>query len=211
MSDRGPRGALGVVLAGGASRRYGAPKALATVAGERIADRAIRAVREAAGRAVLVANDAPTFGVLGLPMRPDARPGAGALGGIHTAVVWAQEESCAGALVVACDMPFLSTGLLAELGRFASPEDEAVVPASDSKRGLEPLCAYYGVGCRPAIERALDRGDRAIISFFPEVRVRTLPAETVARFGDPARLFYNVNTREDRELAERWAREEAPR
>ncbi|MGH7544598.1 MAG: molybdenum cofactor guanylyltransferase, partial [Gemmatimonadota bacterium] len=135
MSDRGLHGVLGVVLAGGASRRYGAPKALATVAGERIADRAIRAVREAVGRVVVVANDAPTFGVLGLPMRPDARPGAGALGGMHTAVAWAEEEGFAGALVVACDMPFLSTALLEELCRLAPP-DEAVVPASDSKRGL---------------------------------------------------------------------------
>lgn len=211
MASGGPRrGVLGVVLAGGASRRYGAPKALATVAGERIADRAIRAVRQAAGRVVLVANDAPTFAVLGLPMRPDARPGAGALGGILTAVLWAEEEGCVGALVAACDMPFLSAALLEELRRDPRP-DEAVVPASDSRRGFEPLCACYGVGCRPAIERALDRGERAIISFFADVHVRTLSPETVARFGDPARLFYNVNTREDREQAERWAREEAPR
>lgn len=200
------RPVLGVILAGGENRRYGAPKALATVGGERIVDRAIRALREMTGRVVLVANDQPTYAVLGLPMRPDVRPGLGALGGIYTAVVWAEEEGCAGALLAACDMPFLLPDLLRELVR--DPQrDEAVVPASDSKRGLEPLCAYYGVGCRAAIERALGRGDRAIVSFFPDVRVRRLEPEVVRRFGDPARLFWNVNTPEDRERAEAWLRE----
>lgn len=207
-SSSRPDAPLGVILAGGENRRYGAPKALATVGGERIVDRAIRAMRDAAVRVVLVANDRPTYEVLGLPMRPDARPGLGSLGGIYTAVLWAADEGYAGALVAACDMPFLSSGLLRALIRDAGP-DEAVVPESRSKRGMEPLCAYYGVGCREAIERALERGERAIISFFPEVRVRRVPAEVVTRFGDPERLFWNVNTSEDRERAERWAREGA--
>lgn len=200
------RRVLGVILAGGENRRYGAPKALATVGGERIIDRALRAVREVTGRVVLVANDEPTYAVLGLPMRPDIRPGIGSLGGIYTAVVWAEEEGCVGALLAACDMPFLVPGLLRELVRDPRP-DEVVVPASDSRRGLEPLCAYYGIACRRAIERALERGDRAIISFFPDVRVRRIEHAVVTMFGDPEKLFWNVNTPEDREKAETWLRE----
>lgn len=207
MMARRPRAdVLGAILAGGANRRYGSPKALAVIGGERIVERAIAAMREATERVVIVANDRPTYEALGLPLRADARPGLGSLGGVYTAVRWAAEEGCAGALLAACDMPFLSSGLLRELCAAPRP-DEVVAPASESRRGLEPLCAYYGVDCRAAIERAIERGDRAIISFFDEVRVRRLPPETVRRFGDSERLFWNVNTPEDRERAERWARE----
>lgn len=193
---------LGVILAGGQNRRYdGRPKALETVGGTRIAGRAINAMREATNRVVLVANDAETFRELGLPMRPDLKPGHGSLGGILTAVDWAREEGCRGALVAACDMPFLSAGLLKQLAQDAEPTD-VVAPASDSRRGLEPLCAFYGVATQPAIQAALERGDRQVVSFFPDVQLHVLPREEVAEFGEPDTLFLNVNTPEDREHAE---------
>ena len=198
--------ALAVLLAGGQNRRYGGrPKALARVAGERIASRAIEALRAAAREVVMVANELDLYTELGLTIRPDLRPGVGALGGIHTAVAWAAESGAAGALVAACDMPFLSAPLLrrlVELGR----SDRVVAPASDSRRGLEPLCAFYGTGCLRAIEDAIARGERSIVSFFPDVQVVTIPLEEVASFGDPALLFLNVNAPEDRKRAEVAAR-----
>jgi molybdopterin-guanine dinucleotide biosynthesis protein A len=188
---------LGVVLAGGRATRYdGKPKALELIGGVTIADRAIRALRQVAERVVLVANEPETYRPLGLETRPDLLPGLGALGGIHTAVAWAAEAGYRGALVTACDMPFLSAALLARLAEGAE-EEEAVLPESDSRRGLEPLCAFYGSGCRPAIESAIARDDLRVVSFFPDVRVRTLAAAEVVRFGDPALLFLNVNTPAD--------------
>jgi molybdopterin-guanine dinucleotide biosynthesis protein A len=198
--------ALAVLLAGGANRRYqGRQKALESVGGELIAVRAIQVLGEAADRVVLVANDGEAFKSLGLETRPDLRPGLGALGGIFTAVSWAEELGYRGALVAACDMPFLSAGLLGRLAEDAEA-DEVVAPESESRRGLEPLCAFYGAGCRAAIEAALDRGDRAVISFFPNVRLRVIPLAEIARFGNPELLFLNVNTPEDLERAEESAR-----
>lgn len=198
---------LGVVLAGGANRRYeGKPKALESVGGIRIADRVVGAMSEAVNRVVLVANDAVSFEVLGLETRPDLTPGLGALGGIHTAVAWAREEGYRGALVAACDMPFLSSALLKLLITSAST-DEVVAPESASRRGLEPLCAFYGTACLAPIERAIERGERQVISFYSEVKVRTIPGPQVAAFGDPALLFLNVNSPEDRARAEAAARQ----
>ncbi len=197
---------LGVIMAGGANRRYaGRPKALEVVGGARIADRVISALREATDSVVMVTNDPGTFAELGLEMRPDLRPGMGALAGIHTAVCWAEEAKRRAALVVACDMPFVPSALLRRLAGAAEPS-AVVAPASASRRGLEPLCACYGVGCRPAIEAALARGDRHVISFFDDVIVRTLGKEEVAGFGDPERIFLNVNTPQDKERAEAIAR-----
>ncbi|UCF20735.1 MAG: molybdenum cofactor guanylyltransferase [Gemmatimonadota bacterium] len=199
----GPRPpVLGVLLAGGQNRRYdGRPKALEEVGGRPIAARAIAALKGATDRVVLVANDAQLYAPLGLETRPDLRPGAGALAGIHTAVTWARELGFRGALVAACDMPFLVTGLLRLICEDAG-EDEAVVPESESHRGLEPLCAFYGSACLPAIESALAGGDNRVIAFYPQVTVRRIPRVEIAAFGDPRLLFLNVNTPADRDLAE---------
>ena len=199
MSSAGP---LGVVLAGGGNRRYGSHKAFARVGERTLVSRVVDALSDACEDVVIVANDAEAYGMLGLPIRPDIETGLGALGGIRTAIAWAAEADRAQAVVVACDMPFVPAELLralAERGDRASIS----VPASPGRRGLEPLCAAYGVECLAAVERSLAEGDRAVISFFPSVDVRVLPAADVAAYGDPERMFLNVNRPTDRDLAER--------
>jgi molybdopterin-guanine dinucleotide biosynthesis protein A len=58
---------------------------------------------------------------------------------------------------------------------------------------------------RPAIEEALTRGDRRAVAFHDSVRVAILNDQIVRSFGDPKRLFFNVNTAEDLERANRMA------
>jgi len=102
-------------------------------------------------------------------------------------------------------MPFVPAGLLtALLPRLA--EADAVVPESDSRRGLEPLCAAYGPACGPAIRAAIARGDSRAVGFHADVRVARLPREAVLQYGDPAVLFFNVNTPDDLARAERLCR-----
>jgi molybdopterin-guanine dinucleotide biosynthesis protein A len=102
-------------------------------------------------------------------------------------------------------MPFLSAALLQRLIEESTAHD-VVTPESDSRRGLEPLCAFYSTSCRPAIERALERGDRHVISFYTDTRVRAIARDEVATFGDLDLLFLNVNSPEDRVRAETAAR-----
>ncbi len=201
-----PLAPLGVLLAGGLSRRYGEPKAFARVAGTRIVDRVLAALRAVSDEIGVVANDSATYATLGLPIRADERPGEGVLGGIHTAIGWASERGRNGALVVACDMPFLHAGLLRDIvDHVVEEETDLVVPESRGPRGVEPLCAWYGPACRAAIEAQLLREDRRVIGFWRDVRTRRVPLERVLRHGDPERLFMNVNTREDRLVAEELA------
>ena len=79
--------------------------------------------------------------------------GAGALGGLYTALVEAPTEQV---LVIGCDMPFLTAPFLrylAERGRDA----DAAIPRDE--HGRHPLCAsyvrrtarYFQPGSRPAI------------------------------------------------------------
>lgn len=197
--------AYGAILAGGESRRYGAPKALAPVGGRRIIDRVLDALRAVTADVVLLANEPSLFADLGLPTRPDLRPGLGALGGILTGLHWAREDGRDGILAVACDMPFLSAELLAALLPAAAGTDRppaVVIPEGRNRRGVEPLCAWYGTRCIDVIEARLEAGDRRMIAFHDDVRVVRMPLDEVRRFGDPDTLFLNVNTPADRDRAE---------
>jgi len=188
---------VGVILAGGGATRFGGrPKGLEVVDGQRIIDRVAAALRGAADELLLVANDAGADAWLpGVRTASDVRRGDGALGGLHAALSHAQGQAV---LVVAWDMPFVSEGLLRALRAEGERGFEAVLPESaTSGRGVEPLCAWYGPRCLPAIERCLDAGDRRVVAFHKDVRLRQLPAAEVSQYGDPARMFFNVNRPDD--------------
>lgn len=135
---------------------------------------------------------------------PDVRPGLGALGGIYTAVV----EAPAPVVCVAWDMPFVSVPLVRALAAGLEAHD-AMLAESDGRRGVEPLCAAYGPACRDAIAATLDAGDLRAIGFHPRITVGILPLSEVRRFGDPALLFFNVNTADDLERADGLWRQHA--
>ena len=172
--------------------------------GVRILDRLVETFQQAFGRRpLLVANDAeaPTWHP-GLRVASDLRPGCGALGGLHTAVVLAP----APVVVVAWDMPFVSSGLLRALADGLSDAD-ACLPASDGPRGLEPLCAAYGPACAAAMSAAIEAGDMRAVGFHDRVKVSILSPERVRALVPPETLFFNVNTADDlREADERWRR-----
>ena len=193
----------GVILAGGGATRFdGQPKGLERVGGARIIDRVAVALAAASDSLLLIANDPLAGGWLpGVPIGSDVRLDAGALGGIHAALV----RSSTPVLLVAWDMPFVPGELLRTLRSIGEAGADVALPASASRRGVEPLCGYYSPACIAPIERALDRGERHIVSFFGDVRVATLPLATVERFGEPARVFLNVNTPSELALAERHA------
>ena len=199
----------GAVLAGGAASRYGGvPKGLLEVGGRRILDRVIETVRAVTGAPPLLVANAPDAAAWRPDLKtvPDARAGFGSLGGIYTAVAAGADS----VLCVAWDMPFLPEGLLQALkDGAASGAYDAYLPESSGRRGLEPLCAVYGPGCRTAIEQRLDSGDLRAISFHPDVRVGILSLARVKDFGDPEHLFFNVNTPADLERAEALWRQRA--
>jgi molybdopterin-guanine dinucleotide biosynthesis protein A len=195
----------GAILAGGGATRFeGRPKGLEVVGGARILDRLVEAMTSALGGSPLLVANAPDAARWRPDLRvvQDVRPGLGSLGGILTAVA----EAPAPVVVVAWDMPFVSAGLIAALAAGLDRHD-AFLPQSDGRRGVEPLCAAYGPACRPAIDASLDAGDLRAIGFHAAIRVGILPHAEVARLGDPALLFFNVNTADDLAHAdELWRR-----
>jgi len=197
---------LGAILAGGASRRFGSPKALAEVGGRTIVARVRDALLRAGVDVVLVTGEPERFAELGVPARADAVAGLGALGGIRTALEWAREEGRAGALCVACDLPFVSAAVLGMLlERAGASGVDAVAPESGGRRGVEPLCAWYSVACLGRIDELAARGELMAAGLLDRVRTVRVPLHQVARAGDPAVLFFNVNTPADHARARQLA------
>jgi molybdopterin-guanine dinucleotide biosynthesis protein A len=188
---------VGVLLAGGAARRFrGMPKGLALVDGLRIADRALAALRGATDRQIVVANDSRAVRWFpGLRTVKDAEEGHGPLHGLRTALASAEG---APVLVVAWDMPFVTTALLSAMRAEGERGAAAVVPLAGIPPRAEPLCAYYGAGALIACDALIARGERRAAALY-----ETLPGAVTVRgsdleaLGDPARLLFSVDTLDD--------------
>ena len=185
----------GAILAGGMASRFdGEPKGLEKVGGERILDRVVRAVATATDEPpLLIANaeDASTWRD-DLTVVPDVQTGCGSLGGIFTAI-----SSVDGpVLVVAWDMPFITSDLLLALISGWKSYD-LYLPESNGPLGFEPLCGVYGPACKDPIRNSLDQEDYRTTSFHEALRVGRLPLEQVQAFGEPDTLFFNVNVHDD--------------
>src|SRR6185436_6844067 len=102
----------------------------------------------------------------------DGRPGCGPLAGIETALSHATTPA---ALVVACDLPFVSTALLELLVARALEAPGEIVVTEDADARLAPLCGVYPQAAREEAGRLLDAGERrprALLDRFPS---RVLP------------------------------------
>jgi molybdopterin-guanine dinucleotide biosynthesis protein A len=161
----------------------GRDKALLEIEGETLLARAARRLGEVCEE-VLVA-DAGRLG--GIPDGPGRGPVAGLLGA-------ARARSGRALLVLAVDLPFVPVPLLEELAR--SQADLAVPSWSG---GVEPLCAFYGPAALAILEERVGQGELSLWSLpdTPGLAVRRLGEEELRRFGDPARMFLNLNRPED--------------
>jgi molybdopterin-guanine dinucleotide biosynthesis protein A len=179
------------VVAGGQSRRMGRDKALLPWGGATLLDHAIQRLRAVSDDVRILCGPDVRYADRGLPVVPDAARGQGALGGVLSGLL-ALERGVG--IFLAVDLPAVPVVLLRGLVA-ASRGWDAVVPFSPG--GPEPLCAVYALACAGPIRRRLEAGEAKMTSFWPGVRVRHLAPAELARYGNPARLFANVNDEGD--------------
>ena len=187
----------GVIQAGGKSTRMGgSPKALMRLDGHYLIERVLAALAPAVDDVLVVTNSPDLYAFLGVPMVPDALPDHGSLGGIYTGLRAASGEA---ALTVACDMPFLLSGVMRLVAGRAGAGDVVIPRVGDQ---LETLHALYAKACLPHMAERLAAGRLKVAGFFDRVRVIEIPEAEVARFGNPSVIFMNVNTPADLARAE---------
>lgn len=185
-----------MLLAGGAARRFGGlPKGLAVVDEIRIADRILAALRGATDRQIVVSNDpAADDWFPKLRVVEDETPGLGPLAGIETALRAAKGASV---IVVAWDMPFVTTPLLRGMRALGDIGAAAVVPVHGDPPVAEALCAFYSRDALGACTALLAEGERragALWKVLPSAM--TIPERVLVEHGDPGKLFLSIDTPE---------------
>ncbi len=132
----------------------------------------------------------------------DTYVGKGPMGGIYAGLSKADSDP---AIVVACDMPFLNTRLLAHMLEMA-PGFDAVVPHFEGEM-VEPLHAVYAKSCLSEMKAWLERGELSITRLLKQLNVRYVERDEYLPL-DPRMLsFFNINYPEDLERANRIAAE----
>ena len=187
------RATIGAVLAGGLSSRMGAPKAGLELAGRPLASHAVDAVAAAGLEPVVVAKPESELPELGcrVILEPDlaVHPAAGVLAAL--------DDAGGPVVVVACDMPFVAPELLAHL---AGIDRTAALPRVGGTP--QPLLARYGRAALQTLAAAI-RDSRPMQLAVAELDPLVLEEDELARFGDPERIVFNVNDRDDLARAER--------
>ena len=199
---------MGFIIAGGKSSRMGTgvDKAFLEFGGQSLLDRALGVMSEVCD-SVRIVGDPAKFTKYGSTkygsskygsVVADIFSGCGPLAGIHAALVHSPAELN---LMLAVDMPFVSTELLAFL--FAAAENnDAIITVPRSSKGLEPLCAVYRRDFSIAAEQALRAGKYKIDAAFSSVSIRVIEEGELAAAGFSEQSFFNVNTPQDRRAAE---------
>ena len=195
--ERGATLAAAILAGGRAERLGGIDKSGLALGGTTILQRLLDAVRPTVDELFAVGDRFDAAAAAGLTVVQDEHPGAGALGGIHTAIL---RSPCAYTLVVGCDMPFVTARLIRLLSDARRRTDADVVIPRDAA-GYQPLCAIYGRACEPALRERIARGERHAAIPPPGVRVVEVGRDELAAIDPEGLLFVNVNTPEEYERA----------
>jgi molybdopterin-guanine dinucleotide biosynthesis protein A len=165
----------GVLLVGGASMRFGSPKALARIDGSTLAEigwdkLAFCDERIAVGKTA-DALDLP------FPVLDDGSETRAPIAGVIAGLRASAHELC---VMLPVDMPRIEPGSLAALA--AACDDVAMPPTG-------PLPGAYRRSALPALERRLAAGELALHAALDQLRVRIVRIDSVE--------LANVNTPDD--------------
>lgn len=187
----------GAILVGGQSLRMGRDKSALVLGGVSLLERVGGSMAPLVGR-IRVIGDRVTE-LRGYAVQPDLRPGLGPLSGIHAALATAESSTV---LVVACDLPFVTTKFLAGLIALLEHGTDAVVPRVSGR--AVPVCAVYRRACLERLQACLDRGELKAHQFVSSLAATYVNEDVLERL-DPHRphgiCLKNINTAEDFEQA----------
>jgi molybdopterin-guanine dinucleotide biosynthesis protein A len=175
---RGREQVTGVLLVGGASTRFGSPKALALFQGEALAVRAHRLLEKTFDRVLVVGKESDDL-ELPFEVEDDAAGERAAIVGVAAGLRLAETDLC---VVLPTDMPFVRADLLLALVGAAEGVDAAIVQTG-------PLPGAYRRSALPVLARGIAAGELALHRALGELETRVVEA-------DPAELR-NVNTPAD--------------
>ncbi|MFQ5438944.1 MAG: molybdenum cofactor guanylyltransferase MobA [Paracoccaceae bacterium] len=197
---------LGVILAGGLSRRMGGgDKALLDLGGRPLLAHVIDRLRPQVAALVLNANGAPDrFDDFDLPVIADSIEGfAGPLAGVLAGLDWAAKTGRDQIVTAAADTPFFPCTLVADLQSAATRSRSGLALAATldarGKPQRHPTFGLWPVALREDLRAALGGGLRKVVVW------TDMHAAANAIFStSPMDPFFNINAPEDMDRAQAY-------
>lgn len=181
---------LGLVLAGGHSRRFGRDKAGITVEGRAVLERMVDLLDRVVGSVFVSVRADQVDEALRrrYALVVDAQPELGPAGGILAAHA---SRPAAAWLVTACDMPLLDETTIRRLIEMRQPDKPGIGYRNPANGLPEPLCAIWEPATLDAFRRRADSGGSlSARGMLADARIELIDAAD-------ARTLVNVNTQAD--------------
>lgn len=179
----------------------GGDKGLRLVAGRPLLAHVIERLAPQVSDIILNASGAPgRFTGFGLPVVPDTLPGRlGPLAGVLAGMDRAAAQGTDAIVTVAADTPFFPHDLVTRLFEAAAPSGLALAATrAEGRLWHHPTFGLWPVSLREDLRRALGQGQRKTILWAERHGAGTAEFSTT-----PFDPFFNINTPEDLQMAER--------
>ncbi|MBS4190027.1 molybdenum cofactor guanylyltransferase [Bacillus sp. FJAT-49705] len=179
----------GIIMAGGKSSRMGTNKALLKIDDKTVIEKIAAELKKAVSEIIIVTNTFEEYQYLGYPMVHDQWKGMGPLAGIHAGLDASHTDNN---LVVACDMPFISSELGTILLDFLK-DYQAAVPNISGQ--LHPLFAAYRKDALTELNGSLQNQELRIRQFLAKVNTKIVTEADLqeAEFHYRERHLFNMN------------------
>ncbi len=195
------RNIIGVVLAGGLSRRMGGgDKGLLPLAGRSMIAEVVARLAPQVSRIVINANGDPSrFAELGLPVAPDTVEGfVGPLAGVLAGLRWtaANVSAVTHVVSVSSDAPLLPPDLVAKLTD-AIGEGQGSIAMARSAGELHPVIGLWPVRLADDLDAALRAGLRKVLHWTDRHGTVAVDFPFVPIGDREVDPFFNANTPEE--------------
>jgi molybdenum cofactor guanylyltransferase len=185
---------VGVLLAGGESKRFGHPKAFARFKGRSFWEHSYHAMKEVTDQQMIIShpnlvnrfNEVATC----LVLKDDEEvKGKGPLAGIYTAM---NNEKAEWYVILSCDVPLITKHTIRSLLELRQPNIKAIIPKINGK--LHPLIGIYHHSMFSTIEEKLSKYSYKMVSLLDEIDVLYVSEKEI---GVDLKIFSNINSQED--------------
>ncbi len=184
---------MGVILAGGKSRRFGSNKALQMVDTKPLIEKVYERLKGIFEEILVVTNRPESYSFLDCEIIKDRIEGIGPLGGIYTGL---KHISPSSGFFLPCDMPMLKKEVILYMCGMYNNGVDILVPKVGPTY-FEPLHAIYSPKCVTKIDDLLEQKIFKIYYLFQKTKVKYIDASEIRRLDPKLSCFTNINTKED--------------
>lgn len=188
---------VGILLAGGLSRRFGSPKAFAEIDGKKYYEISYHILEEISNEVIIVTRPElmHKFPENKRVITDEKRfSGCGPLAGIYSAM---KEQLASRYIVLPCDMPLLTKEIVKRL--LALHVKEVTIPVVEDK--LQPLVSVWNYSMLEKIETVLKRKRYKMTEALKKAEVSYIDIKVLT---ETPNAFLNINSPEDEKEAKRW-------